>query len=114
MIKILTNEDGKKVKIDTDEDVCLYKSPVNPPNTGTEYTRGRDLYVHEAQSGNAYFYVHNWSMWEREEDHLFLVSREEAKNLLIQKAGQIGWEELGEEEIERAEQYFPGIFEENA
>ena len=113
MIKILVTE-GKKVKIDTDEDVCLYKSPVNPPNTGTEYTRGRDLYVHESKSGNIYFYVHNWSMWEREEDHLFLVSKEAAKTLLLQKAAIIGWGEFSKEEIERAEQYFPGIFEEDA
>jgi len=112
MIKILTTQNGKTVKIDTDKDDCLYKAPVNPPNTGTDYTRGRDLYAHEAQSGRFYFYVHNWSMWEREQDHLFLISEEEAKNLILQKAGSAGWDELKKEEETRAKKYFPFLFKE--
>jgi len=114
MIKILRAEEGKIVKIDTDVDLCLYKAPVNPPNTGTNYTRGRDLYVHTTKKGSVYFYVYEWSMWDRESDSIFLVSEKEARELLINKAGVMGWGELSEDEIETAEKFFPGIFEETA
>jgi len=64
MVKILKTPDGKRVKINPPTDICLYESPENPPNTGTVYTRGSDLFAHRARSSTWYFYIVHWSMWQ--------------------------------------------------
>jgi hypothetical protein len=113
-VYILRTPEGKIVRVNTETDEKLYEAPRNPPNTGTAYTRGTDLYRHVARSGKAYYYLLHWSMWQGEEPSLELISEEKAKNFLIDKAGASGWAKLTEEEMKRAEKLFPGIFEESA
>jgi hypothetical protein len=113
-IYILRTPEGKIVRVDTDRDEPLYEAPRNPPNTGTAYTRGTDLYRHVARSGRAYYYLVHWSMWQGEEPSLELINEERAKNFLINKAGATGWSKLSDEEMRRAEELFPGIFDETA
>ncbi|MBN1892329.1 MAG: hypothetical protein JW780_06060 [Clostridiales bacterium] len=112
----LRTPDGKIVKIDPGEDVRLYDAPHNPPNTGTSYTRGTDLYAHKARSGKWYFYKYHWSMWQGEGSSYELISDDEAIDFLIDKAGDSSyWGSLGEGEKEKAIEIFGrDIFEETA
>ena len=111
---VLRTQDGKKVVIDVSKDTKLYESPVNPPNTGTRYTRGTDLLAHKARSGNVYFYFYHWSMWQGEEDEFELVDRNTAEEFLVERAGLSGWAGLDEHEIERAKEFGLDIMEETA
>ena len=86
----LRTDDNKIVTINPTEDVQLYDAPRNPPNTGTEYTRGTDLYAHKARSGKWYFYFDSWSMWQGEDGGYRLLGEQEAINFLIGKAGISG------------------------
>jgi hypothetical protein len=113
-IYILKTPEGKVVRVDTDRDEKLYRAPVNPPNTGDTYTRGTDLYRHVARSGRAYYYFIHWSMWQGEEPSIELASEQRAKEFLIEKAGVAGAAKLSDKEMKRAEELFPGIFDETA
>jgi hypothetical protein len=114
MENILMTPDGKRVKINTGEDIKLYDAPSNPPNTGTTYTRGTDLYAHKARSGAWYFYTSYWSMWQGEESSLELISEDEAKTFVLERAGLTGHGTLSGGEKERALAIWPDIFEETA
>ncbi|MDD5510804.1 MAG: hypothetical protein PHI12_08340 [Dehalococcoidales bacterium] len=114
MKHILMTPEEKKVAIDVNTDVCLFGAPRNPPNTGTSYTSGTDIYAHKARSGKAYFYTYTWSMWEGVMSSYNLITDDEAKQMLLRKSGKSGYDGLGHEEMELAEEYFPGIFDEDA
>jgi hypothetical protein len=114
MAEILMTPEGKKVAINSKEDVEIYSAPHNPPNTGTSYTAGTDLLAHKARSGKIYFYTYRWSMWEGSQSSYELLTDNEAKQFLLEKAQGTGYNGLGYSGKERAEEYFPGIFEEDA
>ena len=114
MKRVLITKEQKRVIVDIQTDSCLYKSPVNPPNTGTDYTRGTDLYAHRARSGNMYFYLRHWSLWQGEGSNLELISRDEAENFLLEKAGLSGFAAMEESEIEKAIELGFDLFEETA
>jgi len=115
MALILLTGNGKRVEVVMDKDLCLYRSPVNPPNTGTTYTRGTHLYAHVTRKGNVFYYKHSWSMWQEEEDSLYLVSKEEAIEFLQAKAASSGWDSIDRSEAERIVEHFEeNIFEEDA
>jgi len=114
MIKLLKTKEGKIVKVDMEKDTCLYQAPVNPPHTGTAFTRGTNLYAHKTEKGGLYFYAYDWTMWDKESDSIYLVSEKEAREFLIEKAGIMSWGGLNPEEMDTAEEFFPGIFEETA
>lgn len=112
---VLRTQDDKKVVIDVQKDVTLYRSPVNPPNTGTRYTAGTDLLAHTARSGTVYFYFYRWSMWEGDENSFELIEdRNEVEAFLTHKAGLSGWVGLDEHEIETAKEYGIDLLEETA
>jgi hypothetical protein len=114
MARILITEDGKRVDISSNN-ISLYVAPKNPPNTGTTYTRGTNLYVHKTRKGNWYYFTEYWSMWQGEEGGCHLVSREEAIDFLREKATVTGWGELSTSEIKEANEHFgEDIFEEDA
>jgi len=113
-IKVLMTPDGKKVVINTEKDVCLYSAPHNPPNTGTTYTRGTDLYAHKARSGNIYYYYVHWSMWQGEQTSYELISREEAEKFLLKKASLGGWAGLDEEDFELLKEHGFDLLQEDA
>lgn len=110
---VLVTREGKKVVL-SGSDECLYRSPRNPPNTGTKYTTGTDLYLHKARSGRVYFYLHIWSMWQGSEDRYEILDSEQAKQFLLKKAGGSGYDGLDPREMSRAEELFPGLFDEDA
>ena len=113
--KILKTPDGKTVDINTDKDLKLYNAPNNPPNTGMKYTRGVDLYMHKTRKGSEVFYKYFWSMWQGEEDNYRIVSREDAIDFLVDKAGLGGWDGLTEKEMQVCIDVFgEDIFEETA
>jgi TRAP-type uncharacterized transport system substrate-binding protein len=114
MATILMTPEGKKVAITKKTDVNIYESPRNPPNTGTAYTAGTDLYAHKARSGKTYFYTYSWSMWQGSQDNYELLTDGEAKQFLLQKAQGTGYNGLDHSEKELAEEYFPGLFDEDA
>jgi hypothetical protein len=111
---VLKTPENKKVVINPKTDETLYSAPVNPPNTGTTYTTGTDLLCHVARSGKIYYYTYDWSMWQGTEDKFTLISEEEAKNFLCEAASYSGHMKMTEKEIARAQELFPGIFEEDA
>lgn len=111
---VLRTKDDKKVVIDAEKDIRLYRAPVNPPNTGTRYTTGMDLFAHKAQSGNMYFYFYSWSLWAGAEDAFNLCSKATAEAFLTKKAGHAGWDALDEHEIKLATEYGMDIMEETA
>jgi hypothetical protein len=99
VVKVL--DDGKRAVLDTKEDACLYDSPHNPPNTGTDYTRGTDLYFHVSKGGRKVFYSYHWSMWQGEESSISLLSEQEAMEFLEEKAGLAGWGSISDEEMKK-------------
>lgn len=112
MAILLMTPDGKKVAINPRGDPEIYSAPHNPPNTGTAYTSGTDLLAHKARSGKVYFYTYHWSMWEGTQSSYNLLTDEEAKQFILEKAQGTGYNGLSD--VERAEEYFPGIFAEDA
>lgn len=109
---MLRTPEGKKVVANRATDVCLYHAPRNPPNTGTAYTSGADLYVHRARSGAGYYYLYDWSMWQGTSDSAELISEAQAREFLLERRSlNIPWDSFDDEEIERR---FPGIFDEDA
>jgi hypothetical protein len=110
----LKTPDGRTVVVDTKADEALYTAPCNPPNTGTRYTRGKDLYAHKARSGKTYFYFRAWSLWQGEEDRVWLCSKEQAQEFLADKTATSGWEQLSEEEAEDLKRYGFQLYEETA
>ena len=112
---VLKTPEGKKVVVSLKDDNCLYEAPRNPPNTGTRYTSGVDLYAHKARSGKTYFYSYSWSMWQGTEAEFSLMADEEMREALIDHAGEAGHGRMSDSEREDIEQnYFPGIFDEDA
>ena len=111
---VLKTPDGKKVVVDISHDECLYSSPHNPPNTGTRYTAGTDLYAHRARSGTTYYYSPFWSMWQGTEAEFNLLTSDEMKELLVNHASDAGPGSMSTNEIATAEKHFPGIFDEDA
>jgi hypothetical protein len=113
MIRVLKTPDGKKVNVDIKEDECLYNAPRNI-NCGEDTTRGIDLYRHVSRKGNAYYYKVEWSMWQGEGCYYELVSEDEAKEFLLDKAELAYPIGLTQDEMKRAQELFPNIFEEDA
>ncbi len=95
-------DDGKIAVLDSETDKVIYEAPHNPPNTGTAYTSGTDLYLHVTKRGRKVFYLYHWSMWQGVEDRIEVISESEAKDFIIEKAGLTGWAALTEREIEKA------------
>lgn len=111
----LKTPEGKTVVVDTKTDEALYTAPCNPPNTGTRYTRGTDLFAHKARSGKTYFYFRHWSLWQGEEDNIRLCSKTEAQRFLEEKAAAAGWEQLSEQDAQEInERYGFRLYEETA
>ncbi|MEM1950433.1 MAG: hypothetical protein QXI43_00155 [Candidatus Nitrosocaldus sp.] len=112
--KHIIKDNGKKIIIDTNADVCLYWAPRNPPNTGTKYLEGTDLYLHKTKSGAQVFYLVHWSMWQGSETTYRVVSEDEAKEFFETKLSRSGWEYPNQDEIDRAKSLWPDLFEEDA
>jgi len=109
---VLKTPDGKKVVLNSSTDECLYRAPQNV--NGIDTTRGTDLYRHVSRKGNVYYYFYHWSMWQGESCDYQLISEEKAKEFLLENAGfSYPWG-LSDRERKRAEELFPGIFEEDA
>lgn len=114
MKHVLLNENGERVVIDMKKDECLYSAPVNPPNTGTAFTRGTDLYAHKAQSGKVYFYANRWSLWQGEEGGIRLMTKEEAEEFLTEKLSLTGCGALDEADAAKCEAYGLDLLTETA
>ena len=99
--------------VDMNADVRLFDAPSNPPNTGTRYTSGTDLFAHKARSGTWYYYKYSWSMWQGESSNYELIDADDAKEFLLEMAEGDSWVEGGIE-YSRVERHFPGLFDEDA
>lgn len=106
--------DKGTVVLDPETDKRIYNAPCNPPNTGTTYTRGTDLYLHITRKGNKVFYLIHWSLWQGEGDSIELISEEQAKEFFREKTEASGWARPDEDEIAYAEKLWPDLFEETA
>jgi len=82
MQKVIKEQDGTRWIADTKTDIKLYDAPVNPPNTGTTYTSGTDLYAHRTRTHGPRFYKLHWSMWQGTESTIEPVSQVEAQEFL--------------------------------
>jgi len=110
MIVVLKTFEGKKIVCNTQKDEALYKARRDMHF----YTRGVDLYTHVSQSGQRYFYICDWSMWEGEPTTCELLSAAEAKDFLLRKMNGDYWSAPEDAEIERAKQLFPDLLNEDA
>ena len=110
---LLRTPEGKKLVVNLQVDECLYDAPHNPTNTGTRYTSGTDLYAHKSRSGNIYFYSYDWSMWQGTEDSYTLLTEDETKDFLLNKASISGHVADGINDSV-VEKYFPDLFDEDA
>lgn len=111
---IFTTHEGKRVVCDTNDDLQIYIAPRNPPNTGTKFTRGTDIYAHTAQSGTVFFYAQNWTMWQGEDESVELMTVEEVKDFF---AGRLNGDSYGrpsETEISQLSDFGIELFEETA
>lgn len=111
---IFTSHDGKRVVCDTDTDVQIYDAPHNPPNTGTRYTRGSDLYAHKAKSGQVYFYARHWSMWQNEEETVNLLTPDEVREFFAERMNGDFHGRPADSEIAALADYGIDLFEETA
>jgi hypothetical protein len=87
MTKVFRLEDGTRFVADVRKDTALYQAPENPPNTGSRYTAGTNLYVHETKSHGNQFYKYRWSMWQGSESVYEYVTKEQAIEFLESVCG---------------------------
>lgn len=113
MKHVFHTEKGNIV-LDTTKDEELYAAPENPPNTGSQYTRGVDLLMHETRKGNKFFYKRYWSMWQGEEGSIELITEQEAIDFFVHKTQQGYIESPHESYIARFAEIFPRALEETA
>lgn len=106
--------DGKRVVCDSDDDVLVYDAPNNPPNTGTRYTRGTDIYAHTAKSGNHYFYAYSWSMWQGEESTADLWTKEQVEEFIIDRMSGPSESRPTAFELEQLAEYGVNVLDETA
>lgn len=111
---VLKTNDDKKVVVSVRSDEKIYDAPHNPPNTGTTYTSGEDLYLHIAKSGKEFFYIYGWSMWQGSSDYYRLISKDEAEEFLLNKMNGNYHVRLSTSEIMRAEELGFNLLEETA
>ena len=113
MTQLLRTPEGKKVVVNAREDACLYAAPHNPPNTGTSYTSGTDLHYHVSRSGNKYFYTYSWSMWQGTEVSYELLTEDDAREFILDRAIRHGYVADGIIES-RCLELWPDLFSEDA
>jgi len=112
--KIVTEEDGTRWIADTQTDEALYTAPHNPPNTGSAYTRGTDLFVHKTRSHGLRYYTRGWSMWQGEQPDIIVpITREEAEKFLVSHVGDY-WNFPSDEENTKLKEYGFDILQETA
>jgi hypothetical protein len=111
LTKIIRLEDGTKYVASPKKDVHVYAAPQNPPNTGSRYTSGTDLYAHATTKHGYQFYLYDWSMWQGSEDKIIHVTKDEAIKFLESVSGDYNGfpdsddlEELKEYGIDLAEE----------
>lgn len=82
-MKIAT--DKKPAVLNTEKDVCLYRSP-RPSFDGSEaYIRGRDLYLHRRKSAKTLYYYHLWTLKQEETEKIIPVSARLSERYLASK-----------------------------
>jgi len=114
MKKVFRNEDNKLVVLNTKYDEQLYNAPENPPNTGTRYITGKDLYVHVTKNDKQeYYYLYCWSMWQGVESRIEVISKEDATQFLISRVGDY-WGFPDNADVETLKKYNINIIEEEA
>jgi hypothetical protein len=113
-MQLLKTPEGKKVQVDPQADLRLYKAPHNPPHTGTRYLTGTNLYYHTAKSGAGYYYAWRWSMWAGTEDSYELLTEGEAQEFILQMAVQAGYTGDGVEQGNCCQLWGDDFFDEDA
>lgn len=106
--------DGKRVVCDTETDTQLFDAPNNPPNTGSRYTRGTDVYAHKAKSGAVYFYAYHWSMWQGEESSAELWTAEQVEEFFTSRMTGDDHARPSNREIEQLAEFGIDLYEETA
>lgn len=71
--------DGKRVSVERLIEAA--RTHRNPPNTGTKYTQGNDLYFVKSKNGEMYFFKYFWSMWQGVESNWTPISIDDAEEL---------------------------------
>lgn len=114
MSKHIFSDNGKRIVCDTSIDDQIYDAPHNPPNTGTRYTRGTDIYAHKAKSGAVYFYARHWSMWQGEEERVELMGADEVRDFFDARMNGDYHARPSDEEIAKLSEYGIELFDETA
>ena len=112
MKHVFKSEQGTVV-LDSSKDTQLYESPHNPPNTGSTYTRGTDLYAHRSRKGNVFFYLIHWSMWQGEETRIQPIDLAEATSFLRAAVGDY-WNFGDDDNVKACREFGIELLEETA
>jgi hypothetical protein len=113
MRKIVKYDDGTTTVLNTEKDAELYNSPRNPPNTGSRYTSGTDLQVHQTKTHGNQFYLVNWSMWQGTEMTIEAISKEQAIDFLRDNVGDY-WGFPDDGDLTTLKEYDIDLMEETA
>ncbi|HRT15165.1 MAG TPA: hypothetical protein P5536_03725 [Methanoregulaceae archaeon] len=101
----------KREILDTDKDVCLYRSP-RPPFEGSKANiRGRDLYIHQSKNKKPVYYFHAWSMEPAETERIIPASTRLVERYLASR-GLVCDDLPGAEAARKLMQWGYGILEE--
>jgi hypothetical protein len=93
----IVRKNGKKILLDSDEDVLVYDSyHAHYARTGaTNATRGIDLFAKELNDGTYVFYLLHWTKWQGESNYIEEIDVDEAQEFAEENFDQIE-EELAE------------------
>jgi len=100
----LKTPDGNLIDVYINNDVRLYRAPGG--------NAGIDIYIHKAQSGIVYYYTYAWSILNPAA--YSIITPDEAQDRLTRIATLTEGIRLTDDEAKLAEQFFPGIFDEDA
>lgn len=113
MKKIVVYDDGTTTVLNTKNDTELYTAPRNPPNTGSRYTSGTDLQVHETKTHGNQFYLVNWSMWQGTETTIDIISKDQAIEFVRDQVGDY-WGFPSDGDVKILKEYGIDLMEETA
>lgn len=75
--------DGRELGVNPDNDLCVYQHPRKVPDAVT-YIGGVDLYHHQTDGGQSYFYTRDWfQIASKSSTEYKLISSDSAESLLL-------------------------------
>jgi hypothetical protein len=81
-MKHVVMTDGGKHVLNTDRDVCLYSASRDNEPGNEAYKRGKDMYFHRTGKGEGLYYLHKWTLNQKEAESITTVPARQAERFL--------------------------------